>query len=103
MKKRTRKQYLSSLKRWSRIQPGYKSRRLMYGKCGSKCFLGTRKSFPICRPNCQVDKGGVMSAYIRAREMARLAKQRSIRKHPVYYYNRIASRARKCLFSKKVR
>ena len=37
-------------------------------KCGKKCFLGTRKSFPICSSNCKVDKRGVYSAYVRARQ-----------------------------------
>ena len=36
--------------------------------CGKKCFLGTRKSFPICSSDCKVDKRGVYSAYVRARQ-----------------------------------
>lgn len=93
----TRKKYLSKLKNWTKINPGTRSRRLMYKKCGPKCFLGTRKSFPICKPNCKIHPGGVMAAYIRAREMARLSRKRSIKVHHQNYYNRIASRAKKLM------
>ena len=98
----TRKQYLSKLKKWSKINPGYTLRKKMWEKCGKKCFLGTRKSFPICRPDCSVHPGAVMSAYIRAKEMAKLSKQKTIKKHPPYYYNRISSRARHLIYNDKV-
>ncbi len=38
-------------------------------KCGKKCFLGPKKSFLICIKNtCKIDKKGIFSAYVRARE-----------------------------------
>lgn len=96
----TRKQYLGRLRRWTRKNPGTHKRTLMMKKCGKRCFLGTRKSFPICNPDCSVNPGGVQAAYIRAREMKRLALQKSISKHNPEYYQRVASRARKMLYGK---
>jgi hypothetical protein len=41
----------------------------MYKKCGKKCFLGSKKSFPICIKNtCKISKKGVYAAYVRSRE-----------------------------------
>jgi hypothetical protein len=41
----------------------------MLKKCGKKCFLGPKKSFPICKKNtCKVSKKGVYAAYVRARQ-----------------------------------
>ena len=41
----------------------------MLKKCGKKCFLGTKKSFPICKKNtCKVSSKGVYAAYIRAQQ-----------------------------------
>jgi hypothetical protein len=41
----------------------------MMKKCGKKCFLGPKKTFPICTKNtCKVNKKGVMAAYMRSRE-----------------------------------
>ena len=38
-------------------------------KCGKKCFLGSKKKFPICKKNtCKISSKGVYSAYIRARQ-----------------------------------
>lgn len=93
---RTRKQYLGALKRWTKRQPTYHQRTLMRKKCPG-CFLGTRKSFPICRPNCHVDKGGIMAAYIRANEMHTRAKQIKTFKHKPYYYRRVANKAKHIL------
>ena len=59
----------SATKGWKNEKPGYLERRVMLKKCGKKCFLGTKKSFPICRKNtCKVSPKGVYSAYIRARQ-----------------------------------
>ncbi len=56
-------------KLWSKEKPSYHQRTLMYKRCGKKCFLGTKKSFPICKKNtCKVSKVGVMAAYKRARQ-----------------------------------
>jgi len=41
----------------------------MMKKCGKKCFLGSKKSFPICKKNtCKVSSKGVYAAYIRSRQ-----------------------------------
>jgi hypothetical protein len=54
---------------WKNEKPGFHQRTVMLKKCGKKCFLGTKKSFPICKKNtCKVSKKGVYSAYIRARQ-----------------------------------
>jgi hypothetical protein len=57
----------------------------MLKKCGKKCFLGTKKSFPICKKNtCKVSRKGVYAAYVRARQTKR---------------NRIAKKAKRILKS----
>ena len=54
---------------WKNEKPGYHQRSVMLKKCGKKCFLGQKKSFPICKKNtCKVSPRGVYSAYIRARQ-----------------------------------
>ena len=59
----------SATKGWKNEQPSYRQRSIMLKKCGKKCFLGTQKSFPICKKNtCKVSPKGVYSAYIRARQ-----------------------------------
>ena len=68
---------------WKRENPNQRQRTVMLKKCGKKCFLGTRKSFPICKKNtCSVSKKGVYAAYVRARQTKR---------------NRVASKAHKML------
>jgi hypothetical protein len=54
---------------WKSEQPGYHERTMMMEKCGKKCFLGSKKSFPICKKNtCRISSQGVYAAYIRARQ-----------------------------------
>jgi hypothetical protein len=54
---------------WNKQKPSFHQRTVMMKKCGKKCFLGTKKSFPICRKNtCKVSSKGVYAAYIRARQ-----------------------------------
>ena len=56
-------------KGWKNEKPSYKQRTIMRKKCGKKCFLGPKKSFPICKKNtCKISKKGVYAAYIRARQ-----------------------------------
>ena len=39
----------------------------MLYKCGKKCFLGPKVSFPICtKGTCKINKKGAWAAYIRA-------------------------------------
>ena len=57
------------LKGWSKCSPNLKQRTAMLKKCGKKCFLGTKKSFPICSKNtCKINRKGIHAAYVRARE-----------------------------------
>ena len=57
---------------WSKENPGFHQRTVMFKKCGKKCFLGSKKSFPICKKNtCKVSKKGVYAAYVRARQYHR--------------------------------
>lgn len=57
---------------WKKEKPGYKQRTQMLAKCGKKCFLGPKKTYPICKKNtCKISKKGVHSAYIRARQYHR--------------------------------
>ena len=80
------------LKGWSKQQPGYHQRTIMMRKCGHKCFLGPNNTFPICTKNtCKVNKKGVYSAYIRAREYI------TIKGNTTRKYNRIASKAKRLL------
>ena len=59
----------SATRGWKNEKPGYHQKTVMLRKCGKKCFLGSKKSFPICKKNtCIVSKKGVYSAYIRARQ-----------------------------------
>ena len=54
---------------WKKEKPGYHQKSMMLKKCGKKCFLGSKKSFPICKKNtCKVSSKGVYAAYIRARQ-----------------------------------
>ena len=55
----------------------------MLKQCGKKCFLGPKKTFPICIKNtCKISSKGLHAAYIRARQ---------------YKYKNISKKARKML------
>ena len=57
----------SATRGWKKEKPGYHQRTVMLKRCGRKCFLGPKKSYPICKKNtCKVSPKGVYSAYIRA-------------------------------------
>lgn len=59
----------SATRGWKNEKPGYHERSVMLKNCGRKCFLGPKKSFPICKKNtCKVSSKGVYSAYIRAQQ-----------------------------------
>ena len=94
----TRMQMLRSYKSWRRNNPTTHQRTLQMKRCGKKCFLGSKKSFPICNAgSCKRSKGGIMSAYVRAREMTRRARDRTIEKHRAPYYYAIAKKAKTLL------
>jgi len=59
----------SATRGWHKQAPGKHARTVMRKRCGTTCFLGPNKTFPICRKNtCKVDRRGVQSAYNRARQ-----------------------------------
>lgn len=77
---------------WSKMKPSYHQRTMMMKKCGKKCFLGPKKTFPICTKNtCKVNKRGLQAAYMRAMEYKSI---RGTKK-----YSRIANKAYKKLHS----
>jgi hypothetical protein len=62
----------SATRGWKKQQPGYHQRTVMLKKCGKKCFLGPRKSYPICTKNtCKINSKGVYSAFIRSKQYHR--------------------------------
>jgi len=65
---------------WKINKPSFHQRTVMLKKCGKKCFLGTKKSFPICKKNtCKINKKGVHAAFIRAREYLSITGKRKYR------------------------
>jgi hypothetical protein len=74
MAKHTKRKYIrhgrgSATRGWKNQKPGAHQRTIMLKNCGKKCFLGPKKSFPICKKNtCKISRQGVYSAYIRARQ-----------------------------------
>ena len=60
----------TSRKGWKKAKPqSVGSRRKMYKKCGSRCFLRPSElKFPICRKDCKVDCRGLVAAKSRAGE-----------------------------------
>jgi len=82
-------------KLWRTQKPSHHERTVMLRNCGKKCFLGTKKSFPICKKNtCTVSRQGLMAAYKRAREYRTIGRKkgRGLKK-----YSRIANRAKKMM------
>ena len=86
---------------WGKLAPHGKERTIMLRNCGRKCFLGPKKSFPICaKGTCKVNKKGLHAAYIRARQWGKprhTYRGRSRPRHRRGTYRRIARRARSML------
>lgn len=62
----------STTRGWKNEKPSYHQRTIMLKQCGKKCFLGPRKTYPICTKNtCKVNPKGVYSAFIRSRQFHR--------------------------------
>jgi hypothetical protein len=108
------KQYRLSSRKWSRVAPKtIGERSALLAKCGRRrCFLGSRKTFPICprlgasgsgsgSRDCKVDRRGVAAAYSRAREWAAITarNKRSSSKAAAAHrkYTAVARRARAIL------
>jgi len=104
-KRATKKIRKHPAKGWSKLSPSTKQRIIMFKKCGKKCFLGPKKSFPICIKNtCKVSKRGVHAAYMRARQWGK-AKRTYKSSKPVHSrktYINIANKAKRVL-SKRFR
>ena len=76
---------------WKNEKPGFHQKTVMFKKCGKKCFLGPKKTFPICQKNtCKRNKKGVYAAYIRAQQyLSKTGKQK---------YRNISMKARRILY-----
>ena len=105
-RRRTRKQVPWA--GWSKLAPHGAERTKMYEECGKKCFLGTRTpgdkkhpDFPICAKNtCKINKKGLYSAYIRARQWGKPSGSYKGKSRPRFkpaYYRRIANKAKTML------
>lgn len=58
---------MTTRKHWR--APLGRQRTRMLKRCGKRCFLGSKKSFPICKKNtCKIMRQGVQAAYVRARQ-----------------------------------
>ncbi len=78
----------SYLRGWSKQQPNASQRTIMLRKCGKKCFLGPKKSFPICTKNtCKINRKGVHAAYNRAKEYVSIKGTRKYRNIAKKAYN----------------
>jgi len=100
----TRKSYTRKQNKWSgwkKLAPNNKQRTIMLKKCGKKCFLGPNKSFPICSKNtCKINKKGVWSAYIRAKQWGKNKSSYKGKSKPSYkqhIYKTIANKSKRIL------
>ena len=87
---------------WGKEEPRGHERTVMLRDCGKKCFLGPRKSFPICtKGTCKVNSKGVYAAYIRARQWGKKPSSYHGKARPTMrrrVYTRIARRANDMLY-----
>ena len=88
-------------KGWSKQSPNTRQRRTMKKRCGKKCFLGPKISFPVCKKNtCTVSSKGLWAAYIRANEWGkprRSYKGKSRPRHNRSVYKRVSRKAKRAL------
>ena len=86
---------------WAKKKPSRKQRTKMMRKCGSKCFLGPNKSFPICsKGTCKVNPKGVYASYVRSRQWGKRRSSYKGRSQPTMArrtYNKVAKTAKKML------
>lgn len=97
---------MMSSRGWSRVAPKTVGERsALLSKCGRRCFLGSRKTFPICprlgsgsgSRDCKVDRRGVAAAYSRAREWASITARKKKRTSAHRKYTAVARKARAIL------
>ena len=86
---------------WGKLAPHDRERTIMLRDCGKKCFLGPKKSFPVCaKGTCRVNKKGLHAAYIRARQWGkprRTYRGKARPRHRRRTYRRVAKRAKSML------
>ena len=86
---------------WAKISPKGRSRTAMKRKCGKKCFLGPKKSFPVCaKGTCKVNTKGLYAAYVRARQWGKKRSSYKGRSRPTMKqstYKRVARKAKSML------
>lgn len=94
---------------WSRVAPKTVGERsALLSKCGRRCFLGSRKTFPICprlgasgsgsgSRDCKIDRRGVAAAYSRAREWASITARKKRTSAAHRRYTAVARKARAIL------
>ena len=97
---------MMSSRGWSRVAPKTVGERsALLSTCGRRCFLGSRKTFPICprlgsgsgSRDCKVDRRGVAAAYSRAREWASITARKKKRTSAHRKYTAVARKARAIL------
>lgn len=101
---RTRKFRNKSFNRlsgWKKIAPMGKARTRMLRKCGRRCFLGSKGTFPICaKGTCKINKKGLSAAYIRSKQWGKKRSTYKGRSKPRLRrrtYRRIYKNAKKML------
>ena len=78
---------------WSKLKPKNRGeRQTMKKKCGVKCFLGPKLSYPICKKaTCKIAKSGLWSAYIRGMQWSKRSTKKGLSKST---HKNIARKAR---------
>ena len=86
---------------WAKKSPKGRQRTIMLKKCGKKCFLGPKKSFPICnKGTCKINKKGIYAAYVRASQWGKKRSSYKGRSRPTMKqstYKRVARKAKSML------
>lgn len=82
---------------WSKQKPSAAQRTKMMRNCGKKCFLGPKKSFPVCKKNtCKVSNKGLWAAYVRSKEWGKKKSAYKGKGHPTKkrsVYSRVAKKS----------
>ena len=100
-KKRSNKRKQVPWAGWGSQSPDTRQRTKMMHKCGKKCFLGPKKSFPICTKNtCDINPKGVYAAYVRASQWGKKKNSYKGKTRPTMnqsVYKNVAKKSRKML------
>lgn len=99
--KSTRKRKQVPWAGWSKQKPSTRQRTEMMRKCSKKCFLGPKKSFPVCKKNtCDISSKGLWGAYVRSKQWGNKKSSYTGRSKPTMprkTYKRIANKSRNML------